>query len=591
MATANDVKYFRCKSNYCGGLSHIIVIALTLFAMLTANAYDTFADSSISTISLNSGSPGSTGLSVTVTGNFTNWVNQVTMASFGPGISVGGAAVGQSGPVAVTNANTLIATITIDPQAAVGTRNVVIQTGTEQEIVQNGFTVLSCSAIPPSWIMNNPQQNASNVPLNPFIQIKFDAPLDRTTLNTTDFIIRDSVTGLNIPATVSVDASGRIISLTPSQSLAVNRQHLVAWGNFGGNAQIKDTCGTVLPNQSYNFTTALTEGRTGPSLVVNNPINGATNIPENVSVGLQFSEPVNPISLSTGLVVTTGNNTVPGSLNFSTDYSQVIFVPSSTLLPNTVYVITCTSKLQDLAGNFLVNPGSFSFTTGSSTDVAQGSITGVNPASGLSGVGTNVTPTVYFSERVNPLTLTASNFYLYDYNTRKTIPTTISVAADQMSATLIPAQPLQPYTTYSFANSNYYHQSYYDIAGNVFGYGGPWSFTTGSGTITTAPAVSVISPPNGANGTPVNGQVVAVMSAQLNTNTVGQSAITVTPQGSSTPVAGTVSLASDQVTLTWAPAALLATSTTYNVTVGGFQDPQGNAVAPYTGSFTTGTSS
>ena len=586
MATTNEVKENNVhRFGYCGGLSRILVMVLALLTVLAAIPLSAFADAYITSISRNSGAPGSENLSVTVTGNSTNWVNQVTTASFGPGISVGGGAVGQPGPVAVTSANALTATIMIGTQAAVGPRNVIIQTGSQLETVQDGFTVLTCGTTPPSWITNTPQQNASNVPLNPFIQIKFDSPLDRTTVNATDFIVRDNVTGMNIPANVSVDASGRIISLTPSQSLAVNRQHLVGWGNFGGNAQIKDTCGNVLPNKTYNFTTGLAEDRTVPSLIVNNPVNGATNIPQNVSIGLQFSEPINPISVATGLVVTTGNNTVPGSFNFSNDYSRITFVPTSTLLPNSIYSVTCTSQLQDLAGNSLLNPGSFSFTTGSSTDVAQGTITGANP-NGLSGVGTNVTPTVYFSERVNPLTLTASNFYLYDYNTDKTIPTTISVAADQMSATLIPSQALQPNTTFRF-----YCYSPYDIAGNAFSGSSQWSFTTGSGSITTAPSVSMISPPNGANGTPVNTQVVAMMSAQINKNTVGQGSITVTPQGSSTPVAGTVTLASDQVTLTWAPTALLATSTTYNVAVGGFYDPQGNAVAPFTSSFTTGTSS
>ena len=224
-------------------------------------------------------------------------------------------------------------------------------------------------------------------------------------------------------------------------------------------------------------------------------------------------------------------------------------------------------------------------------------ITGVNP-NGLWGVGTNATPTVYFSERVNPLSITTGNFILWDSITAKGVPATISVAADQLSATLIPAQALQPNTSYSFnigtsPNYPYWYygcnQPFYDIAGNSMGCG-QWSFVTGNGPVTTAPVVSTISPPAGATGTPVNTQVVAVLSTQLNANTVGQSAITVTPQGGSTPVAGTVTLAGDLVTLTWVPAAPLAASTTYTVTVGGFRDPQGNTVIPFTSSFTTGAS-
>jgi hypothetical protein len=95
--------------------------------------------------------------------------------------------------------------------------------------------------------------------------------------------------------------------------------------------------------------------------------------------------------------------------------------------------------------------------------------------------------------------------------------------------------------------------------------------------------VVTFSPPSGSTGVPLNTQVVAVMSAQIDPTTVTNSAITLTPA-----VAGAVSLASDGVTLTFVPSGTLSPSTPYIATVSGFNDVEGNPVATSTDNFTTG---
>ena len=79
------------------------------------------------------------------------------------------------------------------------------------------------------------------------------------------------------------------------------------------------------------------------------------------------------------------------------------------------------------------------------------------------------------------------------------------------------------------------------------------------------------------------------MSDDIDPTTVTNSSITVTPSGGSA-IAGTTTLASDGVTLTFVPTAALNPSTIYNVSVGGFNDIESNAVTTFTSSFTTGTS-
>ena len=95
-------------------------------------------------------------------------------------------------------------------------------------------------------------------------------------------------------------------------------------------------------------------------------------------------------------------------------------------------------------------------------------------------------------------------------------------------------------------------------------------------------------PANAQTGVPLNAQITAVMSNNIDPTRVTNSSITVTPSGGSA-IAGTVTLAANGVTLTFVPSAALTASKVYNVSVGGFNDIDGNAVTTFTSSFTTGT--
>ena len=57
---------------------------------------------------------------------------------------------------------------------------------------------------------------------------------------------------------------------------------------------------------------------------------------------------------------------------------------------------------------------------------------------------------VTFSKPINPLSLTASQFEVVDVNTNYRISGTIAIAANAMSATFTPAEPLLPNTSYVF---------------------------------------------------------------------------------------------------------------------------------------------
>ncbi len=102
----------------------------------------------IVSISPNAAAPGQS-FAVTISGNYTTFTQLSTIASFGPGISVGGAPSGTPGPVTVSDQSAATAQLVVDATASAGPRNVSIQTGIQVATLANGFTI-SVSTAPPS---------------------------------------------------------------------------------------------------------------------------------------------------------------------------------------------------------------------------------------------------------------------------------------------------------------------------------------------------------------------------------------------------------------------------------------------------------
>jgi hypothetical protein len=97
--------------------------------------------------------------------------------------------------------------------------------------------------------------------------------------------------------------------------------------------------------------------------------------------------------------------------------------------------------------------------------------------------------------------------------------------------------------------------------------------------------VTSVSPANGATAIPLNAAVIAHFSAPIDPTSWSQNSIQLL--NGATPVAGTVSEPNNQE-LIFTPTNPLDAGPTYTVNVSGFTDANGNAVAPFSSTFTTG---
>jgi PKD repeat protein len=97
--------------------------------------------------------------SISIATTYTNFVQGATVASFGPGIAVGGAAEGAFGPVTVTSPTTATANLSVSATTS-GFHRVAVRTGVQEAAIDTAFSVTSPTPPPnqPPWANAGPNQ-------------------------------------------------------------------------------------------------------------------------------------------------------------------------------------------------------------------------------------------------------------------------------------------------------------------------------------------------------------------------------------------------------------------------------------------------
>ncbi len=445
---------------------------------------------------------------------------------------------------------------------------------------QSTFTTgTTTDIVAPQIVQTSPTNNSSGVPVSAPFQVQFTKPIDPATLTSQSFTITDYTTGSLISGLIQVDASGMTASFIPQSILPVGR-------TFGAslNWMVQDTSGNGVQGTAYfTFATAFGPDITPPQVVGISPANGASSIPLNALIIVQFSKPIDGISLSNGLQVLSGSNVVSGAVALSDSNQRVTFTPTAPLAANTTYTVSLTSQITDVGGLSLSNPTISTLATGLTSDTTTPIVSIQNLAPNQINVPTNGVVQIQFTKPIVPLTVTSSTFYLMPYPAGGPVAATISVSPDGMSATLTPISPLIPFTLYYVQVIN----GISDLEGHAISGSGGF-FTTGATSDTVAPTVQTVSPPNGAVSVPVNVRVDVRITDALNPSTVNGNSVVVSAGGVQSP--GTVTLSSDGMTLSFVSSGSLATNTAYTVNVSGVTDQSGNLLTPFTSSFTTSSS-
>lgn len=237
-----------------------------------------------------------------------------------------------------------------------------------------------------------------------------------------------------------------------------------------------------------------------PTVIATNPPTDATNIPVNTGIVATFSEPIDPSTVNAAtFTVFDGVANIIG--NISSNENTASFIPTTDLLPSTLYTVTLSTGIEDIAGNSMVASYIWSFTTGIIPDPGLPTVIENFPLNAATNVPINTPIFARFNEEMNSITITTTSFTVSDgANVTGTVTYTGTTATFTTTGDLLP-NTLYTATITTDAE---------DLAGNALAADYSWVFTTGVNRI-----IYVAPPPTGDNGSSgeIDGPVATIQEA------------------------------------------------------------------------------
>jgi hypothetical protein len=431
----------------------------------------------------------------------------------------------------------------------------------------------------PTVSSTDPANNATGVARNQKIVATFSEAMDPLT------IIAANVTVTApgpVPVTGTVDYVGTTMTFTPTSTLAPDTLFIMTI-----TTGAEDLAGNPLANNFvWSFTTGATLDTTAPTVSSTDPLSGATGVALNKKIAAIFSEAMDPLTIIAANVTVTAPGLVPVIGTVAYVGTTMTFTPTSTLAPNTTFTATVTTGAKDLAGNPLASNFTWTFRTGATSDTTAPTVSSTDPLSGDTGVALNKKIAAIFSEAMDPLTITTTNFTVTGPGSTPVIGTVAYVGT---TATFTPTLGLAPNTTFTATVTT----GAKDMAGNPLASNFTWTFRTGATSDITAPTVTSTNPTDLQPDVVLNKTVAGTFSKSMDPLTITTTNFTVKGPGI-TPVMGTVNYDALSKTATFTPSSNLAPNTTFTATiaggVSGVKDLAGNPLASdFTWTFMTGT--
>ncbi len=196
----------------------------------------------------------------------------------------------------------------------------------------------------------DPSNGSTDVVLTPVITVAFNELLNPVTVDTDTFWLAMEGFSGQIPATVSLDAGGTVVTLTPTVSLlpeTVYRIRVSGVEDYAGNRR----------STSSIFTTASGPGdTTPPEVVLVTPEDGMTDMPVNTSVVVTFSEPLDALTITNNtFALFADGEELSVSIQRSADNTVVTLDPWNPLPTGSWVTVVITDDVTDLAGNRLTD--------------------------------------------------------------------------------------------------------------------------------------------------------------------------------------------------------------------------------------------
>ncbi|MBI4691319.1 MAG: Ig-like domain-containing protein, partial [Nitrospirae bacterium] len=230
----------------------------------------------------------------------------------------------------------------------------------DSNTIEKSATTKSSDTTPPTVIIINPANGATNVSVDNVVSATFSEVMDSTTVNSSTFILKDSN---NNPVDGTVAYSGVTASFIATSSLSYSTTYTATI-----TTGVKDLAGNAMTSPySWSFTTGSAPDTTAPTVISTSPADGATNISVTTTITVTFSETMDSSTINTTTFTLTDSsgNLIGGTVTYSG--TTATFTPSTSLSYSTTYTATITTGVKDLAGNAMTSDYVWTFTTEAST--------------------------------------------------------------------------------------------------------------------------------------------------------------------------------------------------------------------------------
>ncbi len=328
-----------------------------------------------------------------------------------------------------------------------------------------------------------PERDSTNIPRNTMIMISFKIPIATSTIISGDFSdgvgesLCNTYTNNNsngnscgkLNSNIEITNGGQavpqddVVIVLQSDGKSILIDPIILLGSPSTNSNIivhlqsginssegKPIFGGLAGGYSWNFETSTFSDTTPPRVVSVWPV-ANSNVSRNAIVQINFSEPINILSIPGNIIASSSGASIPGLLKISNKYKTVEFFSLSgcggltrnscgeevfcfpgnssiDMLVKSGNLTDLLSGINDSCGNFLDGNSDnastgfpeddydFSFTTDDTINITAPSITSVSPLNGASTISVDTPVSATFDKVLSSSSINSDNFYIYKFD-------------------------------------------------------------------------------------------------------------------------------------------------------------------------------
>jgi hypothetical protein len=218
----------------------------------------------------------------------------------------------------------------------------------------------------PVVVKTTPENGALQVSTNTSLLATFDDAIIEESITAENFILTyldNSESLITVPCTVSYEPNKHIAILSPTDSLLEETQYTATIA-VDQDSVVEDRAGNRMQNSiQWTFTTFQPDFE-APRVESRVPANGTLEVSLSPNIHVNFSEAMNPLTISTDSISLQHNGAlIASSVYYDSQNNRAVLTPSAGLSAGSTYTVIVSKGVADLAGNPLAGIDSWSFVT------------------------------------------------------------------------------------------------------------------------------------------------------------------------------------------------------------------------------------